>query len=185
MSTHDKLCTNKTWKLKAHFSPIYRINKVVGIAKPSAKIYIAIFYCTGYPRQDNERHSPIVEIWGVQVGESDCICRHRLGEGAAQAAPAHPCGAPAPASASVHGVCGKGGRIRASRILAHSTRSVPNRIWNPLTTQRNVLTKPLPNHAVSWEFWQSTICRCSIPELCTHYLQFWFAINHTKLCTID
>ena len=37
-----KLCTNKIVKLKTHFSQNYWRNKVVGIAKPSAKIYIII-----------------------------------------------------------------------------------------------------------------------------------------------
>ncbi len=170
MSTHNKLCTNKTWKLKTHFSQIYRINKVVGIAKPSAKIYIAIFQRTGYPRRDNERNPPVVELWGVRVGESDCICCHHPGKGAAWAAPAHPRGAPAPASAGACGVRGQGGCICVCRIPSCLTRSVPNRILNPPTTQQNILTEPVPNHAVSCEFWQSTIWAVRSLKVTLHQL---------------
>ena len=54
-----------------------------------------------------------------------------------------------------------------------------NIILNPLTTQLNVLTKPLPNHAVSCEFWQPTICHSSIlnkgnsAPIIWHF-SFWF-----------
>ena len=43
MSTHRKLCTNKIWNAKWYVSCLWRENKVVGIAKPLTKIYIAIF----------------------------------------------------------------------------------------------------------------------------------------------
>ena len=81
MSTHDKLCTNKIWKQNAHFSQFYRINKVVGIAKPAAKIDIAIFYRTGYPRWDYQRDSPTSKLWGVRIGESHCFLWSLSGKG--------------------------------------------------------------------------------------------------------
>ncbi len=63
-------------------------------------------------------------------------------------------------------------------------------ILNPLTTQLNILTEHVPNHAVPCEFWQSTICPCStLNKVNLHQLfnvpHSGFAINRTKLCTTD
>ena len=129
MSTHDKLCTNKIWKQNAHFSQFYGINKVVGIAKPSAKIYIAIFYRTGYTSWSYTRHSPVIIIRFVWTGESRCFHGGGAGEGAARAALADPPHLPAPAGMGVSHLCCESRPARPCGVPSRSPRLVPKQFW--------------------------------------------------------
>ncbi len=163
ISTHCKLGTNKIWKQNAHFSQLYWINKVIGIAKPSAKIYITIFHCAGHPLGNHPRHTPAPQFRRVRTGEPGHLCGDCVGEGTARAALAYSPRPPALAAAGAGHLHQEGRHIRPHGVFAHPTRLVSKQFFI-LSPHSRKSSEFWPNNAVPCEFWQSTICLFMIPK---------------------
>ncbi len=141
MSTHCKLCTNKTWKQNAQVLQLYRIKKVISIAKPSAKIYIAIFHRAGHPSGNNTHPPPATDIRWVRPCQPGHVHGGRVGEGSQRTALAHPTRASAPATTGAgclrrqgQHLCPCGVSPRLSRLVtkqfqsSHHTAKICDRI---------------------------------------------------------
>ncbi len=98
-------------KTKCTLLQLYWINKVIGIAKPSAKIYIAIFHCAGHPSGDNSCYPPASHLRRVRPGQPGHVRGGRAGEGSQWTAIAHPARASAPAAAGAGRVHCAGRRV--------------------------------------------------------------------------
>ncbi len=174
-STQCKLCTNKSVKLKTLVSHNYWRNKVVSIAKPSAKIYIVIFYHAGDRRWNPQCYFSIADIRQVRPSQPSRVRGGGAGTGAEWSALAHPTHASALAAAGV-------GRLRCeSRHLWYISTLIKvsdNIILNPPTTQLKILTEFWQTSTVPCEFWQSTICHYWIHEgnsaPTVWHFSFWF-----------
>ncbi len=164
MSTHCKLCTNKIWKPNWHSLQLYWINKVHGIAKPSAKIYIAIFYRAGHSYGNNTRDPSTPHIWFMWPGGSGCVRGGGAGKGSERSAVAHPTHIPTPPSmgagclhCQIQPICPRGIPAHLSRLVTKQFSILSPHSWNSLT-------EFWPDNAVPCEFWQSTICHPLILE---------------------
>ena len=139
MSTQRKLCTNKILNAKWYVSCLWSENKVVGIAKPLTKIYIATFHSVGHPGRDYPRNPPTFKLWGVRPGQPHRLRHHHAGEGAEWSALAHPACDTSPATRCEGPLRGEGRCVCPSGIPACAPRLVTKQLW------------VLSPH--SWKFW--------------------------------